>query len=487
MAAKKSDREVTGQRRTKIVCTIGPATDSADILKSIIEAGADCLRFNFSHGRAQDQLEAMRRARRMALKCGRHIAILVDLGGPKIRTGPAPEGGIELKTGSNVEIVAENLESTSAQIGVNYSRLAVEVKPGQRILLADGRIELIVKSRKQDRVQTRVKVGGLLGGHKGVNLPGATLSTPAMTAKDKSDLAAAAGGEPDFVALSFVRGPADLDVCRRAMKKLGLNDTGLIAKIEKPEALECISGILEKCEGIMVARGDLGVEMSPEDVPGIQRKLVEQAARNDRLCIVATEMFESMISSSRPTRAEVSDVDGAVSEGADAVMLSAETSIGRYPVEAVQAMSRVLRASERSLQASGNLATLASSDVRGGVTDILCMGAKLISTEVGSGVLVASTESGKTALYLSKSRPASLILGLSPAQSTLRKMALYWGVTPVYCRPYRHHAHLINAAERLAVKRGGARPGQYVIIISGTPLGTSGLTNTLHLRCVKSK
>jgi pyruvate kinase len=487
MAVEKSNRVVASRRRTKIVCTIGPATASPDILKSIIAAGADCLRFNFSHGQAQDQLETMLRARRMARKCGRHIAIMVDLCGPKIRTGPAPVGGIKLKTGSNLEIAAGNLESNSGLIGVNYSRLVSEVKPGQRILMADGRIELVVKSRKKGRVQTLVKVGGLLGSHKGVNLPGARLSTPAMTAKDKSDLTIAAAGEPDFVALSFVRGPADLDVCRRAMKKLGLNETGLIAKIEKPEALECIPGILEKCQGIMVARGDLGVEMSPEDVPGIQRKLVEQAARNDRLCIVATEMFESMISSVRPTRAEVSDVAGAVREGADAVMLSAETSIGRYPVKAVRAMSRVLLASERSLAVSGNLATPASFDVRGGVTDILCVGAKLISGEVGGGVLVASTESGKTALYLSKSRPGSLILGVSPAQSALRKMALYWGVTPVYCRPYRHHAHLINAAERLAVKRGGARPGQYVIIISGTPLGASGLTNTLHLRCVKSR
>ncbi len=401
-----------------------------------------------------------------------------------MRTGSAPPGGVRLKKGSRLEIVPGRAESTPGRIAVSYPRLARDVRKGQRVLLADGRIELVVEGVRGGRVLARVRTGGLLGGKKGVNLPGARFSTGALTARDRRDLAAAAAGRPDYVALSFVRSPKDLAACRRAMKRAGLADARLIAKIEKPEALECIDAVIEKCDGIMVARGDLGVEMRPEEVPAAQRLLVEKAARRDRICIVATEMFESMVMSPRPTRAEVSDVAGAVREGADAVMLSAETSIGRHPVEAVRAMSRVLAATERSLAGSGKLAVPASFETGGGMSDVLSVGARLIGRRAGGAVFVAATESGRTALYLSKSRPGSPILGVSPSERALARMALYWGVLPVASRRYKRHHHLIRAAERAAVKFADARRGQYVVILSGTPLGVSGNTNTLHLRRV---
>jgi len=470
------------QSQTKIVATVGPATSGAKRLRQLISAGVDCLRFNFSHGEPAEHLETMRAARSVAARLDRQVAILVDLCGPKIRTGAAPDVGVCLKKGSHVVVVPGAASSTPERIAVSYRRLAREVRRGQRMLLADGRIELIVESVRAGRVLARVKTGGVLGARKGVNLPGAKLSTPALTAKDRRDLAAAAGARPDYVALSFVRSAKDLEICRRAMRKVGLESAGLIAKIEKPEALECIDGILKGCDGIMVARGDLGVEMQPEEVPVAQRELVRRAARRDRICIVATEMFESMVSSERPTRAEVSDVAGAVREGADAVMLSAETSVGRFPVEAVKAMGRVLAATERSLARTLALATVDSMEVEGGLTDILAVGATMIGREVGDAVFVAATESGRTARFLSKSRPSTAILGLSPSQEVLRRMALYWGVIPVPSRRYKRHHQLIRAAERAAVKHAGARRGQYVVILTGTPLGVSGNTNTLMLR-----
>ncbi|HOX08574.1 MAG TPA: pyruvate kinase, partial [Planctomycetota bacterium] len=298
----------TAERRTKIVATTGPATDSDRQLSELIRAGADCLRFNLSHGAAAEHVARIRRARAAARRIGRHVAVLVDLCGPKIRTGLAPKEGVRLQRGTVIEILPRPVESTPRRIGISYAGLAREIRPGQRILLADGRMELLAERVSGGRILARVKTGGVLTSRKGVNLPGANLSVPAMTAKDRSDLAAAAAVRPDYVALSFVRSAADLRRCRRAMNALGLADAGLIAKIETPEAVAVIDEVMAECEGVMVARGDLGVEMDPVEVPTVQRMLVERAARSDRLCIVATEMFESMIENPRPTRAEVSDV-----------------------------------------------------------------------------------------------------------------------------------------------------------------------------------
>jgi len=471
-------------RRTKIVATTGPATASPGRLAEIIRAGADCLRFNFSHGTAAEHLAGMRLARRIARRLGRRVALLADLGGPKLRTGAAPAGGVRLLRGARVEILPRPVESTPERIGVSYPRLAAELRPGQRILLADGRMELIAETVARGRVLARVRIGGVLGARKGVNLPGARLSVPALTAKDRADLAAAAGARPDYVALSFVRSAADVAACRRAMRAAGLADAGLIAKIETPEALADIDAVLGESDGIMVARGDLGVEMDPVEVPAAQRMLAERAALRDRLCIVATEMFESMVENQRPTRAEVSDVAGAVRDGADAVMLSAETSVGRHPVEAVRIMARVLSAAERDLAAGGTLAGPAALSARGGPADVLALAARLVETRLSGAVLVAATESGRTARFLSKSRPPAPILGLSPSERALDRMALYWGVLPVRSRRCRRHQDLILAAERAAVRFAGARRGQHVVILSGTPLGTSGNTNTLQLRRV---
>jgi pyruvate kinase len=473
-------------RRTKVVATVGPATASADVLRRLIAAGADCLRFNFSHDRAEAHVARIRAARRAARDVGRTVAVLADLCGPKIRSGPAPEAGVRLETGALVEIVPGSQESTPEHIWVSYPRLAREVRRGQRILLADGRMELVVERVSGGRIAARVRIGGLLGARKGVNLPGAELSAPAMTPKDRRDLAAAAAVRPDIVALSFVRRPEDLAACRSHMRRLGLASSMLIAKIEMPQALENIDGILEAADGIMVARGDLGVELSPEEVPAAQRRLVALAAARDRLCIVATEMFESMISSTRPTRAEVSDVATAVMQGADAVMLSAETSIGRHPVEAVGAMCRVLASAEASLVTDGGLAVSDSRHAAGGLSDAMALAAQLAGGHLGGDVVyVAATESGRTALYLSKSRPTGPILGMSRSREALARMALFWGVLPVPARRFRQPGQLLEAAGRAAARCAGAAPGGHAVILSGTPLGVSGLTNTLHVRRLK--
>lgn len=469
-------------RQTKIVATVGPATGTPARISALIRAGVDCLRFNLSHGAAEVHARTMLEARAAAKRAGRPVAILADLCGPKIRTGDCAETGVRLTRGSLVELVPGSRESRPGRIGVSYSRLAREVRRGQRVLLADGRMELKVVGVKNGRLAARVVSGGILGSRKGVNLPGARLSVPALTAKDRRDLAAVAKAEPDYVALSFVRSPADLTTCRRACRKAGLSGAGLIAKIEKPEAVAGIERILDRCDGIMVARGDLGVEMRPEEVPSAQRGLVEAAARRDRICIVATEMFESMVSSPRPTRAEVSDVANAVREGADAVMLSGETSVGKHPIRAVRLMSRVVAAAERSLTASEELLAAGSNESLGGVADILALGTRLIESRLGGAVLVAATVTGKSAFYLSKSRPSAPLLGMSPKEKTLGRMALYWGVRPVLCRAYKRHAGLLAAAERAAVRRAGARRGDYVLVVSGMPLGTQ--TNTLQIRRV---
>ena len=475
---------MTVARRTKIIATTGPAAGSAGRLAELIRAGADCLRFNFSHGTVAEHVARMRLARRLARQLGRRVALLADLGGPKLRTGDAPQGGVRLVRGARVEILPRPAESSPGRIGVSYRRLAAEVRAGQRILLADGRMEMVVEGVARGRVLARVRTGGILGARKGVNLPGARLSVPALTAKDRRDLAAAAAARPDYVALSFVRSAADLAQCRRAMRAVGLADAGLIAKIETPEALEAIDAVLGECDGVMVARGDLGVEMDPVEVPAAQRMLAERAARRDRLCIVATEMFESMVENERPTRAEVSDVAGAVRDGADAVMLSAETSVGRHPVAAVRIMARVLSAAERALAAGGALAGAAALEARGGDADLLALAARLIEEHLSGAVLVAATESGRTARFISKSRPPAPVLGLSPSERALDRMALYWGVLPVRCRRFRRHRDLMLAAERAAVRLAGARRGRQVVILSGTPLGVSGNTNTLQLRRV---
>ncbi|MBI5881532.1 MAG: pyruvate kinase [Elusimicrobia bacterium] len=469
-------------RRTKIVATVGPAVAGPENLEKLIRAGADCLRFNFSHGTAGEHVLAMAQARAAARKVGRTVALLGDLCGPKIRTGGAPEKGVTLKAGAVIEVVPGTAESTADRISVSYPRLAREVRPGQRILLADGRMELRIQAVRGVRIMAKVVIGGVLKSRKGVNLPDSRLSVPAMTVKDLSDLKAMAHAKPDYVALSFVRTAHDLKVCRKAMDRVGLKDCRLIAKLEKPEALENLEPIVRACHGIMVARGDLGVEMPAEDVPTAQRRMTEAADRLDRICIVATEMLESMIENSRPTRAEVSDVACAVRDCADAVMLSAETSMGKHPFEAVATMARVLVAAEEEQARTGHLCEPACRQTEGGLTDVLALAASLVSERVGETVLAAATESGRTALYLSKSRPASLILGLSPVEATLRRMALYWGVLPVRIPRLSRHTDLLDDAGRCAKRFAGAKPGGHVVILSGTPLGRSGRTNTLHLR-----
>ncbi|MBI5623990.1 MAG: pyruvate kinase [Elusimicrobia bacterium] len=471
-----------GMRRTKIVATVGPAVAGPVKLERLIRAGADCLRFNFSHGKPEEHCRAMAQARSAAARAGRTAALLADLCGPKIRTGSAPEGGVTLVPGCMVEVLPGSLESTPHCISVSYPGLSREVRKGHRLLLADGRLELVVRLVRGKTVLARVEKGGVLGGRKGVNLPDTELSVPALTPKDLSDLKAMAGSRPEYVALSFVRRASDLAACRKAMDRAGLAESRLIAKLEKPEALANLQAVLASCDGVMVARGDLGVEMPAERIPAAQARVTEAAACADKLCIVATEMFESMIQSPRPTRAEVSDVACAVRDHADAVMLSAETSVGRYPFEAVQAMARVLEEAEAEQVRSGRLSPAPCGETRGGIPDALALAANLVSERVGETVLAAATESGSTALYLSKSRPSSPILGLSPVTATLARMALYWGVLPVRIPKLSRHADLLDEAGRCARRFAGARPGGHVVILSGTPLGRSGRTNTLHLR-----
>ena len=472
-------------RRTKIVCTIGPASDDEEMLRSLVEGGMDVARVNFSHGSARENLDMIGGVRRAAAAAERHVAVMQDLCGPKIRTGPVTGGAIYLKSGAEVAVTTDEVEGSAERFSTQWRGMPSQLSGGERILIDDGMLELAVQSVEGSEIRCVVVRGGALGSHKGMNLPGAKLSAGALTAKDRRDLAAGAGALVDYVALSFVSSAADVREAKDVLAEHDC-DAHVIAKIERPEAVEDIDAILEAADGIMVARGDLGVELAPELVPGIQKDLIRKANRADKPVITATQMLESMTEHARPTRAEVSDVANAILDGTDAVMLSGETAIGRHPVAACRTMARIAEEAE-ARWFSERLMSPAPPEGASCVQDAIALGAQLICREVSAKVIAAATMSGGTARYVSKSRPRMPIVALTPGARVAARCAMYWGVVPVIAPEFDDLGGISMQAEREVLSRGLAAEGDDMMLVLGLPLTERGNTNSLHLHTLGSK
>jgi pyruvate kinase len=467
-------------RHSKIVCTIGPASRHPRILKRLLEAGMDVARLNFSHGSHADHLNCIQLLRATANKLGKTIAILADLQGPKIRTG-ALAGGVPvmLRAGQDFTITTRKILGDSTRVSTIFLPLPREVHRGDRILLSDGLIELRVESIRLKDVNCRVVNGGALGENKGINLPGVRLRVPALTPKDKADLKFALRQEVDYIAVSFVRRPEDVLLAKRLIRRAG-KETPVIAKLEKPEAIENLPGILRVSDGVMVARGDLGVEMNPERVPVVQKTIIARAREFRRPVITATQMLESMTENPRPTRAEASDVANAIFDGSDAVMLSAETASGKYPVEAVSMMARIIEEAEASIPEFARPAPQEKLKVAETVAELVCHA----SRELHMKWIVVFTHSGFTARLISRYRPLVPIAAFSPDAETRRRLALVWGVAPLTIPDLRKVDQLAEISERRLLDEKLVHKGDVIAIVAGTPMGVRGTTNFMKFHVI---
>ncbi len=463
-------------RRVRIVCTLGPATASDDVVRALIDAGMDVARLNFSHGTHADHAAMIARVRRAAVAADRAVAVLADLQGPKIRLGRFRGGRAELAAGAEFTVVAgTELEGDAAHASTTYAGLAADVRPGDAVLIDDGRLRLEVLASDGHAARCRVVVGGPVSDHKGINLPGVRVSAPALSEKDADDLRFALAQAVDLVALSFVRSPADAADARGVMDAAGVR-VPLLAKLEKPEAVTALEAVLDAFDGVMVARGDLGVELPLEQVPLVQKRALRLARERAKPSIVATQMLESMIEHERPTRAEVSDVANAVLDGADALMLSAETSVGRDPALVVTTMSRIAATIERE-----GVCLSAPEAPRTGAVAALAAAAVEAARDAGAKALVSFTATGSTARLLAAHRPAMPLYAFTPHEAVRRQLALSWGVAAFVVPHSLDTDGMIRQVDRALIERGLGSPRDTVVIVAGTPPGTSGGTNTVRL------
>jgi pyruvate kinase len=468
-------------RRAKIICTIGPACNSEDALRDLMRLGMDVARLNFSHGTHKDHAASIERLRRVAEAENRTICILQDLQGPKIRTGSLKDHiPISLKTGSQVTITPRELEGSSTLISTTFKTLARDIQAGARILISDGLIELRVIGVHGDDVECEVINGGLLAEHQGINLPGAVLSIPALTEKDRKDLEFGLSTGVDMVALSFVRSAADVQLVKEIIKDKKLT-TPVIAKLEKPQALEQLEQIFEASDGVMVARGDLGVEMPPEKVPVIQKHVIRRSAEWRKPVIIATQMLESMIENPRPTRAEASDVANAVFDGTDAVMLSAETASGSYPREAVTIMAKIIVEAESSM---GDATPRRRRDQRGlSIAEAICESVAHAAEDLHMSAIAVFTDTGTTARLISKYRPKTIIHAFSHVPTVCNRMNLLWGVRPVPHAQTKTVEEMVTAAEGQLLEQGKVKVDDIMGVVGGTRMST-GSTNFMRLQIV---
>jgi pyruvate kinase len=468
--------------RTKIVCTLGPASSDEATIRAFIEAGMAVARINFSHGTHQDQARRIKMVRRLAAGIDRPLAILADLQGPKLRVGLLSPEGMRLVQGETVTIVNQPSATEPAKIPLPHPEVLHDVQPGDRILLDDGLLELQVLDGDDERVRARVIAGGVLTSRKGLSLPRTGLKMPSITDKDRVDAAFAVEQQVDYFALSFVRCDDDVRHLRTYLEELGA-DTPIIAKIEKPEALDCIEEILAVADGLMVARGDLGVEAPAEEVPIAQKRIIHACNEASKPVITATQMLDSMIRNPRPTRAEASDVANAILDGSDAIMLSGETAIGRYPVETVRTMARIAGVTERSMPYQDWLQRtlpIGSRSVMDAIAQVACETA----AELGAKAIITSTVSGSTARRVASHRPPTPIVAPTPHRATYRRLALVWGVEPLLVDQFADTDAMIVTVVGAARARGLVQDGDLVIITAGVPLGGMGLTNMLKVHRV---
>jgi pyruvate kinase len=467
-------------RQTRIICTLGPASASRARIRALVAAGMDVARINFSHGTESEHREAVAAVRSISAQMGRHVALLQDLQGPKIRTGRLANAPVRLRRGELVTLTSRPVIGSADLVPVSHPAFVRSLIPDEKILLADGEIELRIRSVKGTEAVCTVVRGGLLGERKGVTAPNCPIRLPALTAKDVADLRLGAELRFDYLALSFVRSADDLLACRRAMKSVGW-EVPLIAKLERPQALTHLDGILSHAEGVMVARGDLGVELSLAEVPAAQKEIIERANLRGVTVITATEMLESMVTSNRPTRAEASDVANAIWDGTDAVMLSQETSVGAHPVESVRAMAAICRAAEShpSYRRARPVGT-----VRGSVGSAIAHSAAVVADELKAAAIVAFTETGSTALRVSKKNPTVPVLAASPHPETLRRTALYAGVVPLLVEHGTDTDDLIAKASEAAIRSGLVRRNDRVVIVAGIA-SQPGQTNLLKVVTIR--
>lgn len=472
----------TGDRRsTKIVCTLGPATSSPQALDELIEAGMDVARLNFSHGTNEEKAETVACLREAAHRVGRPVAILQDLSGPKVRTGSMANPPVVLTSGQILVLTPRDVLGNDREVGLTYKDLAADVLPGDSILLSDGALELVVEDVVEGDIFCKVVVGGALGSHKGINLPSRSLNVPALTSKDRIDLAFGIEQEMDFVALSFVKSAADVAAAKAQITESG-SDIPVIAKIEKHEAVSAIDDILEVADGIMVARGDLGVDVPLERVPSIQKMLIAKANKAGKPVITATQMLKSMVDNPRPTRAEVTDVANAVLDGSDAVMLSEETAVGAYPIEAVRTIASVAQHAEETSSFVGWERRVASE--RMATQEAVALAACQTATRLNAAAILTFTQGGSTTRMVAKYKPRQTIIALTPLEETWRRLCLTWGAVPLRVPTCDHEEEMDAKAITIARENGYVEPGQTVIITAGVPLHVTGTTNMIKVAVV---
>jgi len=462
-------------KKTKIVCTIGPATESEEKLKALVDAGMNVMRLNFSHGDFAEHQNRIENLKKVVQKTGKKVAVLQDLGGPKIRIGEFEKGMITLKVGQTFTLTTENIMGDETKVYINYPLLPKEVKVGGYILVHDGKRKLQITAIKGKEIVTKVIVGGDIKSRRGVNLPGAYLSISSITDKDKKDLEFGIKNKVDFVALSFVRRPADVSELRDMLKQ-AKSKAGIISKIETPEALENIDEIIKLSDAIMVARGDLAIEIPAEEVPLVQKMLIQKCNALGKPVITATQMLESMIKSPVPTRAEVSDIANAIIDGTDAIMLSEETTLGDYPVEAVEMMTRIALKVEKDVYTTDSIAEYEDSH---GTTDVVSQSVVLASHEVEARFIVALTESGRTARMIARYRPAERIIALTMTESTANKLMLSFGCYPVIVPKFSTISQVMNIVRKVALKEKYGSKGDKVVISGGMPFGQVKETNMM--------
>jgi pyruvate kinase len=473
---KQNAKEI---KKTKIVCTIGPASNNPAIMEKMIREGMDVARLNFSHGDHKGHAENIASLKRLSTKAGRPVAILQDLGGEKIRVGEIEGGSVILNTGATITLSTKRTKGNAQKISVNYPGLTYEVKEGDTILLADGTLELKVITINPPELQCQVVVGGELSSHKGVNIPSGELKAKGLTDKDKADLLFGVQAEVDLIALSYVRGKEDIREAKELLRSQNC-DIPIIAKIEQHEALTHIEEIMKDADGIMVARGDLGVEIPLEQVPLVQKDLIKRANILGKPVITATQMLRSMVENPRPTRAEASDVANAILDGTDAIMLSEETAIGKYPIEAVKFMVAMAQATEQCFPHEAFLPP--DPYQRGDIADSMSHAACRLAEDLGVAAIITPTRTGRTARLVSRYRPRYPIIAFSPNATTVRRLILSWGVHPILVPEFTDVEEIVGKGITAALQQGWIAKGERVVVTAGTPVDLPGTTNLITVK-----
>ncbi|MGI6344705.1 MAG: pyruvate kinase [Bacillota bacterium] len=468
-------------RHTKIVATIGPASDAPALLRRLIMAGVDVARLNFSHGTHEEQRARFQRIRAAAEELGVHLPIMLDTKGPEIRLGTFAAGKVELKCGQRFVLYADGRPGDEQGVSVSYGQLAADLQPGDRVLIDDGLLELRVVEVADRDLVCEVVVGGVVSDRKGVNVPGRSLQLPALSEQDRRDIRLGVELGCDFIAQSFVRSAADVLALRQLLEELAA-DIPIIAKIENQQGVLHLAEILKVADGLMVARGDMGVEIPAEEVPLIQKEMIAQANRHGKAVITATQMLDSMIRNPRPTRAEASDVANAILDGTDAVMLSGETANGRYPLEAVETMARIAVRTDRALKSQGLLPRPGEKKIS--ITDAISHATVQAARDLGAAAIITATESGSTARRVSRYRPEAPIIAVTTSASVARRLNLYWGVHPIVGEKHRNTDEMLESSTAKALDAGLIKNGDLTVVTAGVPMGVPGTTNLLKVHIV---